>query len=212
MVTRLYAPAEKLMKQTIGQTMVKLEGDRKVCRAKECNLGNLITDAMRAETGAQIAIENGGGIRASVDAGEVTMGDVLNILPFGNLVSTLSLTGKDVRAALENGVSAMETGGGRFPQVSGLRYTVDPTQVVGSRILSVEVLNAAGEYVPLDDAAYYTVATNDFMRGGGDGYTMMAENAIDAYDYGRPLDEVLAEYITQHSPVNPLVEGRVTVK
>lgn len=209
---KLYAPAEKLMQETIGETSVYLEGDRKVCRVMECNLGNLITDAMREETGAQIALENGGGIRASVEAGEVTMGDVLTILPFGNLVSTLSLSGADVRAALENGVSAMETGGGRFPQVSGLRFTVDTTQPVGSRIVSVEVLNDAGEFVALDDEAIYTVATNDFMRGGGDGYTMLAENAIDAYDYGRPLDQVLADYITAHSPVIPQVEERVIVK
>ena len=76
--------------------------------------------------------------------------------------------------------------------------------------MSVEVLDAKGVYQPLDPTAIYTVATNDFLRGGGDGFSVMAENAIDAYDYGRPLDQVLADYIQTHSPVVIGVEGRIT--
>lgn len=212
LIATLNAPIEALTQEVIGETSVYLEGDRKVCRFEECNLGNLITDAMRAETGAQVALENGGGIRASIEQGEVTLGDVLTVLPFGNLVSTLSLSGTDLRAVLENGVSKIEEGAGRFLQVSGLRYQFDLTQPVGSRIVSVDILDAQGEYVPLDPAAIYTVATNDFMRGGGDGFTVMAENAIDAYDFGRPLDEVLADYIKAHEPVDIELEGRISTK
>jgi len=113
---------------------------------------------------------------------------------------------------LENGVSMMEEGGGRFLQVSGLRYQVDPGQPVGSRILSVEILDAQGEYQPLDLKAIYSVATNDFLREGGDGFTVMSENAIDAYDYGRPLDQVLADYLKANNPVNIAVENRIIVK
>ena len=211
-VAALYEPIDELTREVIGTSAVYLEGDRKICRVEECNLGNLITDAMRAETGAQVALENGGGIRASIEQGDVTLGDVLTVLPFGNLVSTLSLNGADLTAVLENGVSLMEEGGGRFLQVSGLRYTVDPSQPAGSRIVSVEILNDAGEYEALDPAAVYTVATNDFLREGGDGFTVMAENAIEAYDYGRPLDEVLADYIETNSPISKVVEGRITIQ
>jgi hypothetical protein len=93
-IEALAEPIAAMSAQVIGQSSIYLEGDRTVCRAAECNLGNLITDAMRAETGAQIAIENGGGIRASIQPGDVTLGDVLTVLPFGNLVSTFSLSGR----------------------------------------------------------------------------------------------------------------------
>ncbi|MFN8449328.1 MAG: 5'-nucleotidase C-terminal domain-containing protein [Anaerolineae bacterium] len=190
---------------------------------QECNLGNLITDAMRAETGAQIAITNGGGIRSNVPVGEatpadtalaapmqVTLGDVLTVFPFGNLVSTFQLDGADVIAALENGVSQVEAGAGRFPQVSGIRYSWDGSKDPGSRIISVEVLGQDGSYSPIDPAATYTIASNDFMRRGGDGYTVFNDNAIDPYDFGKPLDQVLADYIANNSPIAPAVEGRIT--
>ncbi len=212
LVGKLFAPINALTKEVIGTSTVYLEGDRKICRLQECNLGNLLTDAMRAQTGVQVALENGGGIRASIKEGNVTLGDVLTVLPFGNLVSTFSLSGENLLAALENGVSQMQEGGGRFLQVSGLRYQVDPAKPAGSRILSVEVLDAQGKYQPLDPKATYTVATNDFMREGGDGFTMLAEKAFNANDYGQPLDQVLSDYIKTNSPINIKVEGRITIK
>jgi 5'-nucleotidase len=200
-----------------------LVGDRKVCRVEECNLGNLITDAMRAYSKAQIAIENGGGIRSNVPVGadipadlkltdtlKVTEGDILTVLPFGNVVATFELKGSDVIAALENGVSQVEGGAGRFPQVSGIRFSWDGSKEFGSRIVSVDVLGADGTYSPIDPDATYTVATNDFMRIGGDGYAVFKDKAINPYDGGSPLDLVLADYIKANSPVNPQVEGRIT--
>jgi len=198
----------------------ELIGDRAVCRVEECDLGNYITDAMLAETGAQIAITNGGGIRANIDEGPVTVGDVLTVLPFGNLVSTFELTGADVIAALEHGVGrvAVDNGvvvrdgaSGRFPQVGGMRYSYDPTQLEGSRIVSAELLNEDGSYSPIDPAATYSIASNDFMRRGGDGYVVFAENAINPYDFGRPLDEVLAIYMQTLGEAGSLIEGRITV-
>jgi 5'-nucleotidase len=212
LVATLYAPIDALTKDVIGKSAVYLEGDRKVCRVAECNLGNLITDAMRALTGAQVALENGGGIRASIKEGDVTLGDVLTVLPFGNLVSTFNLTGEDLLAALENGASKMEEGAGRFLQVSGLRYQIDPSKPAGSRILSVDVLDAQGKYQPLDPKAVYLVASNDFMREGGDGFTMLAEKGFDANDYGQPLDQVLSDYIKAHSPVDSKLEDRIIIK
>jgi 5'-nucleotidase/UDP-sugar diphosphatase len=112
---------------------------------------------------------------------------------------------------LENGASQMETGAGRFLQVSGLRYTVDPSRAVGSRVSKVEVLDAEGAYQPLNPTEIYTVATNDFMRGGGDGYTVMAEKGMEVYDFGRPLDQVLADYMKANEPVKIGIEDRITV-
>jgi 5'-nucleotidase len=226
MLTELAEPIEALRGTPIGDTEVFLVGDRAVCRFAECNLGNLIADAMIAETGAQVALQNGGGIRASIpneDTPEslefdelttVTLGDVLTVLPFGNLVSTFEITGADLWAALEHGVSVAENseneGTGRFPQVGGLRYSWDGSQEVGSRLVSVDILNADGEYEPLDLEATYSAVTNDFMRNGGDGYAMLRDNAIEPYDFGRPLDQVLADYIAANSPVSPELEGRIT--
>ncbi|MBN1565167.1 MAG: 5'-nucleotidase C-terminal domain-containing protein [Anaerolineae bacterium] len=210
-VEELGGRLQELKNMTIGETSVFLVGDRTVCRVEECNLGNLIADAMIWNTGADIAIQNGGGIRADIDEGEVTMGEVLTVLPFGNLISTLELKGEYVWAALENGVSEVENGAGRFPQVGGLRYTWDGSQEPGSRIISVDVLNKeTGEYEPLDLEAIYFVATNDYMRGGGDGYSMFEDFAINPYDFGAPLDGILADYIEQFGPVAPEVEGRIT--
>ena len=143
-VEQLAAPLEELKQTPVGDTTVFLVGDRAVCRVQECNLGNLITDAMREETGAQIAITNGGGIRSNVPLGEptpddvalstpytVTLGDVLTVLPFGNLVSTFQLKGSDVIAALENGVSQVEIGRGAFP--AGVGYPLQLGWQQGSR-------------------------------------------------------------------------------
>jgi 5'-nucleotidase/UDP-sugar diphosphatase len=211
LIMELAAPIEELKNTPVGEAAVFLVGDRAVCRVEECNLGNLIADAMRENTGADIVLQNGGGIRADIPDGPVTLGQVLTVLPFGNLISTMSLAGADVWDALENGVSQVEEGAGRFPQVSGLRFSWDGSKEPGSRIVSVDVLNAeTGEYEPLDLEKVYFVATNDFMRNGGDGYSMLAENAMNPYDFGSPLDAVVADYIAANSPVAPEVEGRIT--
>lgn len=222
-VKTLAAPIEELKQTPVGESAVFLVGDRAVCRVQECNLGNFVTDAMRAATGAQIAITNGGGIRSNVPVGAetpadvtlpapitVTLGDVLTVFPFGNLVSTFKLTGANVIASLENGVSLVEEGSGRFPQVSGIHYTWDGSKPAGSRIVSVEVVAEDGTTSPIDPAAIYTIVSNDFMRKGGDGYEAFATNAIDPYDFGKPLDQVLQEAIKAGSPIAPMVEGRIT--
>ncbi len=207
-IAGLAAPIEELRNQPVGEAGVFLVGDRSVCRVEECNLGNLIADAIREETGADIAFQNGGGIRADIDEGEITLGEVLTVLPFGNLISTLELTGADVLATLENSVSQVEDVAGRFLQVSGMRFTWDSSAEPGSRIVSAEVWQD-GAYVPLDPEAIYSVAINDFNRTGGDGFVTLAENAINPYDFGSPLDQVVADYIAANSPVAPEVEGRI---
>ena len=211
-VDELAVPLTELLNKGTGSAAVDLDGERENCRFGECVMGNLITDAILWKTaaeGTQIAFQNGGGIRASIPAGDVTVGDVLTVLPFGNAIATFEITGEEVVQALENGVSRAENpeneGTGRFAQVSGLRYSWDPNQPVGSRIVSVELRNADGSYGPLDLAATYKVASNDFNRNGGDDYEVFA-TARNAYDFGPSLDEAVAQYIAANSPVAATTE------
>ena len=156
--------------------------------------------------GIQIAIANGGGLRASIDAGEVTMGEVLTVLPFQNTLSTFQVTGETVVAALENGVSQIEDGAGRFPQVAGLTFAFDASQPAGSRVSDVMV-----DGVPIDPAATYGVVSNNFVRNGGDGYEMFIE-AENAYDFGPDLADVTAEYLAANAPYQPYLDGRIAKK
>ena len=157
-----------------------------------------------ADQGIQIAFANSGGIRASIDGGEVTMGEVMTVLPFQNTLSTFSATGQTIIDALENGVSQVEEVAGRFPQVAGMSFTWDSSAEPGSRIVSVMVGGA-----PIDPAATYGVVTNNYVRNGGDGYKMFT-TATDAYDFGPDLADVMAEYMAANSPAAPMVEGRIT--
>ena len=220
LIAGLAEPIAALSAQPVGDTMVALTGTSpRLCRIEECLLGNVIADAVLEETGVDIVLQNGGGIRADIDEGQVTLGEVLNVLPFGNLISTFELTGADVIAALENGVNRVEVdennnpvtegASGRFPQVAGLRYVFDATQEAGSRIVSVEVMQD-GEFSAIDPAAIYRVASNDYMRSGGDGYSVLETNAINPYDAGRPLDQVVADYIAANSPLNVELDGRIS--
>ncbi len=219
LIAGLAEPIAELRAQVVGESAVDLTGTSpRLCRIEECLLGNVITDAVLEETGVDIVLQNGGGIRADIAGGQVTIGDVLTVLPFGNLISTFELSGADVLAALENGVGRVEVdednnpltegASGRFLQVAGLRYVFDATQEPGSRIVSAEVMQD-GAYVPIDAEASYSVASNDYMRGGGDGFAVLEENAINAYDQGRPLDQVVADYIAANSPLNVELEGRI---
>ncbi len=215
-VAELAQPLNELRRKIIGEAAVDLDGERASCRFGECLMGNLVTDTMlwaTQEQGVQIALMNGGGIRASIPAGPVSVGQVLEVLPFGNTIATFKLRGEDLWAVLENGVSKAENpeneGTGRFLQVAGLRYTWDPQQPVGQRILRVEVRNPDGSYTPLDPQAVYKVAANDYIRHGGDGFSVLAEKAIDPYDFGPLLADVVMEYIKTHSPVRVEIEGRI---
>ena len=210
-IDELGAEIQVAMAVPVGETTEHVEGDRSVCRAMECSMGNLVADAMLArvaDQGIQIAIANGGGLRASIDAGEVTMGEVFTVLPFQNALATFQLTGADVLAALENGVSQVEEGAGRFPQVSGLRFTWNPAAEAGSRIVSVEV-DMGGTWTALDPAATYGVVSNNFMRAGGDGYSVFATGGMNAYDFGPGLEEVVATYLGENSPYAPYTDGRI---
>lgn len=211
-VQELAKPIEELRKKVIGAAQAPIEGAREVCRVQECSMGNLVADAMLDRTKGQditIAIQNGGGLRASIGAGNVSMGDVLTVLPFQNTVATFQLTGADVLAAIENGLSQIDAGAGRFPQVSGMKFSFDKTKPPGSRVVSAEVKEGDG-FVLLDPKKVYGVVSNNYMRAGGDGYTVFANNGKNAYDFGPNLEQVVADYLTAHTPYKPYLDGRVT--
>lgn len=216
LVDELAAPINELKntavtdKQGTVVTSAQLMSN-KSCRGQECLIGSLIADAIRAETGVDIAMQNGGGIRSDIDEGEVTVGEILTVLPFGNTIATLTLSGADVLASLESGLSRVggPGGTGRFPQVSGIKYEFDPSRKPGSRVVSVSVVNSEGVVEPLDSGKDYTLATNNFMRTGGDGYQLFNDNAIDPYDYGRPLEEALIDYMIANNPVTIELDGRI---
>lgn len=211
----LLGPIEEMTSQVIGSTTDKLEGAREVCRVQECSMGNLLADAILdrvADQGATIAFQNGGGIRASIDAGEITVGDVLTVLPFSNTLATVQISGADVIEALENGVSDIENGAGRFAQVAGLKYTYTLANPVGDRVSDVLVKGEGDTWVPIDEEATYTIVTNNYVRGGGDGFGTFAEGE-NPYDFGPPLEQVVAEYIAKlGGEYTPYTDGRITVK
>jgi 5'-nucleotidase/UDP-sugar diphosphatase len=212
LVAQLREPIGDFLSQSVGETSQLLEGTREVCRFAECTMGNLIADAMREYTGAQIAFQNGGGIRASIETGEILMQEVLDVLPFSNTVTTFELSGLDIVAALENSVSRVDSteGTGRFLQVSGLRFSYDGSRPSGQRVTDVEVMDDNGNYDVLDPDEVYTIATNDYLYAGGDDYVMFAESSRGGVEYGVTLDEVLREYITEQTPLVLTPEGRIT--
>ncbi|SOB93814.1 bifunctional metallophosphatase/5'-nucleotidase [Rhodobacter maris] len=213
-VAELAKPIAAVREKVVAESAGEINGAREVCRQQECAMGDLVADAMLdrvMEQGITIAIANGGGLRASIDAGPVTMGEVYTVLPFQNTLSTFDAKGSVILAALENGVSQIEEGAGRFPQVAGLKFTFDPSAAPGARVSDVIVM-AGEDWAPLDPEGTYGVVTNNFMRAGGDGYKMFATEGTNAYDFGPDLADVTAEYLAAHSPYQPMTHGRITRK
>lgn len=195
----------------VGVTKVVLDSRRASVRSGETNLGNLIADAMREAVGAEVAVANGGGIRGdrTYEAGTtLTRKDVLTELPFGNVTVLIELSGADLLAALENGVSEVENKAGRFPQVSGVAFVYDPAAPKGSRITEIAV---GGK--PLDPGRLYLVATNDYMQGGGDGYAAFKKGRtlIDASG-AKLLATTVMDHIAAKGTVAPEIEGRIRTK
>ncbi|RVD55992.1 bifunctional metallophosphatase/5'-nucleotidase, partial [Mesorhizobium sp. M8A.F.Ca.ET.023.02.2.1] len=212
-IKELGAPIEALKNKEVAETTDVIDGSRENCRAKECAMGNLVSDAILDRVkgqGVEIVISNGGGLRASIDKGTVTMGEVLTVLPFQNTLATFQISGKDLVAGLEGGLSQIEDGAGRFPQVAGLKYSFDRSVAPNAgRVKSVEVMEN-GAWTPINPDKDYLVATNNYVRQGGDGYKVFAEKAKNAYDYGPGLEQVVADYLGAHQPYTPKLDGRIT--
>ncbi len=199
--------------------------DGRLCESLE---GNIVTDAMRTTFATDFAITNSGGLRADLtcpttDSPDdfcpaftpppfpITRGQVLGVLPFGNLVATVDITGVELKTYLENGVSSMPAANGRFPQVSGLCFRYDVSLPAGSRVIPASVVRQAadgsctGAVVDLTAASMYHIAINDFMAAGGDGYPNVAARA-----HSREImDQTVADYITANSPLAPAIQGRI---
>jgi 5'-nucleotidase/UDP-sugar diphosphatase len=190
---------------------VELDSRNITVRSREASIGNLIADAMRADTGADVAVMNGGGIRAGKiypPGGSITRRDILAELPFGNRTVRLEMNGRELRAALENGFGLLPLSGGRFPQVSGVTIEVDPARAAGSRITSIKVGDA-----PLDEAKTYSVDVNDFLARGGDGYVQFRDARRILPDGDSPLlaNEVMV-FVRKLGTVRTGVEGRIVIK
>ncbi len=221
---------DAILGTVIGQSTVFIpradacgRSDGRIC---ESLVGNVVTDSMRDRYGTDFAITNSGGLRADLtcpivdnptdfcpppDGGdhEITAGSVLTVLPFGNSVVTLNVTGAELKAHLERGVSAMPGASGRFAQVSGLCFTYDIAAAAGSRVTSAVFQNADGTCsatpVDLTAGSSYTLAENDFMASGGDGYPVDIGSAVTR----ELLDQVTAAYVTANTPISPSIQGRI---
>ena len=195
-----------------AKTEVTLNGEKDPGnRTQETNLGDLITDALvwgaeqQGET-VDAAITNGGGIRATIEAGDITKKDVNTVLPFGNTLSIIKITGTELLEVLEASTFCTPEAIGGFPQVSGIEFTVDTTkgydqgdEYPGTTYFAPKTINRVNINTvggkDFDPAATYTIATNDFMASGGDTYYRFV-NATANYDLGIPMDEVVMDYIT----------------
>jgi 2',3'-cyclic-nucleotide 2'-phosphodiesterase (5'-nucleotidase family) len=226
----LRAELNALLGSVIGESTVSIprsdacgRADGRLC---ESLIGNATTDAMRSIYGTDFAITNSGGLRAAltcplVDSAtdfcppnsppnfQITDGQVLTVLPFGNIVATLTVDGALLRQYLENGVSAMPGANGRFAQVSGLCFTYDIGAPAGGRVTGA-VRQAAdgsctGPVVDLTPATTYTLAINDFMASGGDGYPVVTDRIVTR----NFMDQDVAAFIEANTPISPAIQGRI---
>ena len=232
-IDALTAQLQPILGTVIGQSSVQiLRSD--VCgridgRLCESLVGDVTTDALRAKYGSigvEFAITNSGGLRDALTCSGtssgtglcplftpppylITRGQVLAVLPFGNIVVTLTVNGAELKTMLENGVSSMPAANGRFPQVSGLCFTYNIEAAAGSRVTGA-VRQAAdgtctGAAIDLTAGSSYEIAENDFMASGGDGYPNFVSRAA-TQDI---MDQVLADHVTANSPLSPAIQGRI---
>jgi 5'-nucleotidase len=209
-LNRKYGALLKELAIVVGRSNVDLDARSAVGRRQETNVGNFIADAFRAATGADVGLMNGGSIRADevIGAGPLTKRDVLSILPFKNRVVKVELSGAVLRQVLEHGVarSAEDAEPGRFPQVSGIKFSFDATRPPGSRIVSLTINGK-----PLDDKKIYTLATSDYVAiDGGDGYEMLkATRLLIPKDQAKFDSDVVEAAIVAKKVIAPKVEGRI---
>lgn len=207
-VNAYLAQIEAGLGETIGQTTVPLNALQADNRSQETNLGNFLADTYRARLKTDVALLNGGSIRANkmYPAGPITRKDVATILQFAGPVLKVEISGKVLKQALENGVSRIGQEAGRFPQVSGLKFTYDTGKPTGSRVGNVSVNGQ-----PLSEAKTYTLAVPAYLViKGGDDYTMLKTAKVLNNPQEAPTDsEIAQEAIQQAKTISPNVEGRI---
>ena len=186
-----------------AQSPRKLSSDRGIVRRHESELGNLAADALRWESGADIAMTNGGSLRADLPQGPVTKGDIMAIFPFGNTLEKVEISGAVLKAVLEHSVEYYPAAFGGFMQVSGVTFTFDPAAEAGHRVQEVQVGGA-----PLELMKNYTLAINDFNYAGGDGYSMLKGAKVVA-EFGT-YEEILTAYLNRYG-IGDVSLGRITM-
>ena len=219
-----------ILNTQVGESTVEIpradacgRADGRLC---ESLVGNVVTDALRLTYGTDFAITNSGGLRADLTCPTtdietdfcpaftpppypITQGQVLTVLPFGNVVATVTVDGGELKQFLENGVSAMPGANGRFPQVSGLCFTYDIDAPAGSRVTAAVHQDidglCTGPAVDLTPASNYSLAINDFMASGGDGYPVVISKATTR----EFMDQVVAAFIEGEGTISPTIEGRI---
>lgn len=214
---------KNLSRTALGETYVLLVGEKVTCRTQECNLGDVVADAMleslvsyqseESWSDVSISILNGGGIRTTVGQGVITIADVTAVLPFQGTFDVFDLQGKYLLEALENSVYYYNDTSlwGRFLQVSGILITYNLTKPPGYRVVSVEVRCAAcpvPKYELLDLDKTYRIVAPSYIVGGGDGYTMVADN-LRNHQTGNLDSSVLGDYIQKYSPILQGIERRI---
>ncbi|WP_372869641.1 5'-nucleotidase C-terminal domain-containing protein [Planomicrobium okeanokoites] len=213
------AEVDEVKNESAGAyTEVFLNGGRNEggVRTSETNLGNVITDGMlnaakQIDPDTVIALQNGGGIRSSIDVGEITIGEVLTVMPFGNSLAIMDLTGAELKTALEHSVKEFPKESGGFLHVAGMEFSFDPSQPVGSRVTSANLISEDGVRTKIENTTRYKVATNTFTAAGGDGYKVFA----DVYADGRVSEpgtidyEMFIDYISELEVISPMLENRI---
>lgn len=196
---------QQRLDMVVGYSDISWNGERAFVRTSETNLGNLVADVIRAAVGSDIAVTNGGGIRASIHPGEIKVADIYNVLPFDNTLVVVEMLGMDIIEALEHSVRLLPEQNGGFLQVSGLTFEVDPNAQPGGMVINVKV---NGERIA--PSKYYTVATNDFLAAGGDGFETFM-NAKLVAETGIMLRDVMVDYISAQQSVQEPEGGRIII-
>jgi 2',3'-cyclic-nucleotide 2'-phosphodiesterase (5'-nucleotidase family) len=217
--TEMMSAVNNLFNQKVGTSEVLLDSSRGIVkdgivtngvRNSEMPLGNIVTDAMRIILNADIAITNGGGLRANIGIGDISKGTLNAVLPFGNYGVVKEVTPKQLKAILENGIANAPNPVGQFPHVSGIKFEYSPNAPAASRITKITVGKTVLDLN--DNTTKYRLATNDFMANGGDGYTAIKE--LKTITEGDSMDVIFENYVrslpnAKITADNTKIEGRI---
>ncbi|MFT5470783.1 MAG: 2',3'-cyclic-nucleotide 2'-phosphodiesterase (5'-nucleotidase family), partial [Verrucomicrobiales bacterium] len=197
------------LNEVVGKSEVQLSAVSEQVRSREVNLGNFFADAMREATDADVAIVNSGSIRSNTTygPGDITRRDLLAMHPFGGTATKVEIDGATLKATLENGVSQIGQAAGRFPQVSGIKFKVEPSAAAGARVSDIRVLGK-----PINLSQNFVVSINDYMLAGGDGYEMLTTAKVLLNAESSPLlVNALEERLGRLKTIAPKVEGRIEI-
>ena len=213
LVQKYAASLDEFRNHKVGSHHLSLPDGIDACREDDCLGGSLIADAMLEYArpfGGHVALCNGGSVRAALPSGDISRGDLLSVIPFGNTLVMREITGERLLAALEHGVSEEGGQGPRLLHTAGLRYVVDAARPAGSRIVRAEILNEKDTGTPLDRKARYVIVTIEYLARGGDAYEMLKDSKV--IPSPEPIDiTVVEDYLKKHSPL-PQPEGERIIR